>query len=89
MTETDPALEQAREHVKGVRDFFYHLMTFVLVGALLVVIDRGGGANDGFAGLDFAHWVLVFWGFGVAGHAISVFLGDYRVQKVYERTKRR
>lgn len=89
MTESDPALAQAREHVKAVRDFFYHLMTFVLVGAFLIVIDRGGGANDGFAGLDFAHWVLIFWGFGVAGHAISVFFGDYRVRKVYEQGKRR
>ena len=89
MAQEDPALVRAREHVTEVRDFYYHLMVYVLVNAMLVVIDRGGGANSGFMGLDFAYWVILGWGFGVAGHAISVFFGEYRVQREYEEEKER
>lgn len=39
MTQEDPALARARKHVKDVRDFYYHLMTYVLVNALMVIID--------------------------------------------------
>ena len=89
MTLEDPALERAKKHVKDVRDFYYHLMTYVLVNALLVIIDLRGGAGGGFLGLDFAYWLIIGWGFGILGHAISVFFGDFRVQQVYEREKER
>ena len=81
MTQADSALEQAQQHVKHVRDFFYHLMVYVLVNALLIVIDLRQG------GLDWAYWVIIGWGFGVLGHAISVFFGDYRAQKLYEENR--
>ncbi len=85
----DPALERAKKHVKHVRDFSYHLMTYVFVSALLVIIDRRGGTGDqAVLGLDWAYWVILFWGLGVAGHAISVFLGDRRAQELYERDRR-
>jgi Na+/citrate or Na+/malate symporter len=89
MTQADPALERARKHVEEVRDFWYHLMTYVFVSALLVVIDLLNGTDGPFLGLDFAFWVIFGWGIGVAGHAISVFFGDYRVQKLYEQEKSR
>jgi len=87
MTQADPAFERAQKHVKNVRDFFYHLMVYVLVCAMMVVIDRLGGANSGFAGLDFAYWIILGWGFGVAGHGVSVFFDDYMVHKRYDEEK--
>ena len=89
MRAKDPALERAERHVKVVRDFFYHLMVFVLVNALLIIIDVGGGANDGFLGLDFAYWIAVGWSFGILGHAIYAFFGEYRISKVYAEEKQR
>ena len=89
MTEKDPALLRAERHVKAVRDFLYHLMVYVFIGALLVIIDLAGGANDGFLGLDFAHWVLLFWGLGLVGHAIYAFFGERRVTSTYLEEKRR
>ena len=83
MSYEGPALERAKEHVKHVRDFYYHLMVYVLVNAMLVIIDLRVG------GLDWAYWVIIFWGFGIAGHAIYAFFGDYRVQKLYEQEKNR
>jgi uncharacterized membrane protein len=87
-TQQDPALERATKHVKEVRDFFYHLMTYVLVSTLMIVLDRRDGAGGGFLGLDWAYWLIIFWGFGIAGHAIYVFFGDYRVQKVYAQERK-
>ncbi len=89
MTVEDPALERAKRHVKGVRDFFYHLMTYLLVSGMMVVIDRSDGVGDGLFGLDWAYWIIIPWGFGVCGHAISVFFGEYRVHEVYRREKDR
>jgi hypothetical protein len=89
MTHEDAALERARKHVKDVRDFSYHLMTYVLVNVMMVVLDRRTGPNDGFLGLDWAYWLIIAWGFGIGGHAISVFFGEQKVQKVYEQEKKR
>jgi len=86
----DEALNRAEKHVKQVRDFYYHLMTYVLVTALLVIVDRRGGTGEqAILGLDWAYWVILFWGFGVLGHAISVFFGDRKVRRVYEQDRRR
>lgn len=89
MAQEDPTLQRARKHVEEVRDFYYHLMVYVFVNILMVVIDRRGGPNDGFLGLDWAFWLILFWGLGLAGHGISVFFGEYRVQKLYEKEKER
>ena len=83
MAQPDPRYEKAAEHVKSVRDFLYHLMVFGFVGTLLAVLDVRVPAGDGaIFGLDWAFWVILFWGFGVVGHAIWVFTGDRRIRKV-------
>jgi hypothetical protein len=78
---TDPALEAAKAHLKAVRDFMYHLMVFIFVCGLLVILDVRAGTNSGAVlGLDWAYWVILFWGIGVGGHAIWAFLGDHRLR---------
>lgn len=88
-TPDDPAMVRARERVKEVSDFYYHLMVFVFLNALLIIVDRTGGPNDRFIGLDWAFWVALFWGLGLVGHGISVYFGESRVQKLYEEEKAR
>ncbi len=85
--ERDPALILAEKHVESVRDFFYHLMVFLVVNAVLVIVDLRETGEQAVLGLDWAYWVILFWGLGVAGHAISVFFDDYRVRKEYEDIK--
>jgi hypothetical protein len=89
VTQSDPALDRARRHVKQVRDFAYHLMTYVFVNAMLVAIDLQAEGANRVLGLDWAYWVVIAWGFGLVGHAVFVFFGEHRVQKVYERMKDR
>jgi hypothetical protein len=63
-------------------------MTYVFVSALLIIVDRRGGTGDrAVLGLDWAYWVILFWGLGVVGHAISAFVGDRRAEKLYERDR--
>ena len=88
-TPEEPALARAKKRVEEVSAFYYHLMVFVFIGVFLIIIDRMSGANDRFIGLDWAFWVLLFWGLGVAGHGISVYFGESRLQKVYEEEKAR
>ena len=87
MTREDPALERAKKYVTEVRDFYYHLMTYLLVNTMLVVIDLRNGNDGAFLGLDFAFWIILGWGFGVAGHAISVFYGEHKVHELYEQDR--
>jgi len=87
MTGVPSALAQAQRHVKRVRDFSYHLMTYVLVNLLLIVVDSRAGAGDqAFLGLDWAYWVVIFWGFGIVGHAVYAFFDDYRASRLAGRT---
>lgn len=82
----DTAQEQANRHIRHVRDFFYHLVVFVFVNTLMVVIDvRGGTGGQPVLGLDFAYWLIIFWGFGILGHAVYVFFGDDRVDRARSR----
>jgi hypothetical protein len=68
---TPDDLERAKRHVRHVWEFFYHLMTYVLVNAILVIVDRLGGTSErAVLGLDWASWLIIAWGFGILGHAI-------------------
>ncbi len=79
MTRIDPVPQDVDQHRTAVRDFFYHLVVFVFVIGLMVVLDVRAGTGDGaIAGLDWAYWVAMFWGVGLAGHAVYAFLGDHR-----------
>ena len=87
---TDESMDRAKEHVRGVRDFFYNLVTYVVVNALLVIIDlRADTAADQVFGLDFAYWPILFWGLAVMGHGIAVFFDDWRVRSLYEKDRSR
>lgn len=83
-SQVDPIPEGARQHLKAVRDFLYHLMVFVFVIALMVILDvRGGTGSNAVLGLDWAFWLILFWGLGVVGHGIYAFLGDHRLTAKY------
>lgn len=84
MTEEGDAMDFARRAVKERAEFYYHLMVYVFVNAILVIVDLGVG--DGrFLGLDWAFWPILGWGLGLAGHGISTFFGEGKVQEAYRR----
>lgn len=88
MDPTEPQLEGTRRHLKAVRDFLYHLMVYLFVCGLLVILDlRGGAGGQQVAGLDWAYWVILFWGIGLVGHGIYAFFGDHRVDAQVEKDR--
>ena len=38
--------------------------------------------------MDWAYWVILFWGLGVVGHGISVYFGNHRVEKLADEYRR-
>lgn len=90
MDERELGLAAARRNLKVIRDFMYHLMVFLFVNGLLVILDVRAGAGDmAVLGMDWAYWVILFWGIGLVGHAIYTFFGDHRVEARYEEERRR
>ena len=90
MDERDLGIAAARRNLKVVRDFMYHLMVFLFVNGLLVTLDvRAGVGDSAVLGMDWAYWIILFWGVGLVGHAIYTFFGDHRVEARYEKERRR
>ena len=88
MEQTHSALESAKKHLKAIRDFMYHLMVFLFVNGLLVILDvRAGAGDQAVVGLDWAYWVILFWGIGLVGHAIYAFFGEHRIEARYEKER--
>jgi hypothetical protein len=91
----DPAWARAKAKATAQREFYGHLTIFVLVSALLVIIDIAGGTSGAtFLGLDWAYWPIGGWAIGLAIHALRVFgIGtdweDRRAAKLYEEERRR
>ncbi len=90
MDETDLGLAFAKKNLKVVRDFLYHLMVFLFVSGLFVILDvRAGSGEMAVLGMDWAYWIILFWGIGLVGHAIYAFFGEHRVEARYEKERRR
>jgi hypothetical protein len=59
--------EQARAQVLRLRQFYIHLMVYILVNAFLIAISLVNGSN-------WSIWPLLGWGVGLGAHAITVFV---------------
>jgi hypothetical protein len=96
VTDQDPAMEQARKRAAELKDFYKHLIIYVLVCSLLVVIDVADNnpASDTFIGLQWAYWPIFGWGIAVVIHAISTFVPmrdweERKARQLYEKEQRR
>lgn len=61
--------EQARRRVEAKIGFFTHLGVYLIVNALLIVINLQNSPDS----LWF-YWPLLGWGVGIAFHALGVFV---------------
>lgn len=62
--------EQAKKRAAEIRDFYQHLITYLVVNAALFVINILTSP-----GYYWFVWPLAGWGIGVALHAVTVFGG--------------
>jgi hypothetical protein len=72
---TSDVERRARKRVKKVRDFYGHVMIYLLVNTLLVIIDLAdsGTGDDRLLGLDWAYFPLIGWGIFLLIDGLSTF----------------
>jgi hypothetical protein len=60
--------ERAKKRVRQIKGFYIHATVYVLVNALLVIINLGVSRGE-----FWFFWPLAGWGIGLAAHGIAVF----------------
>lgn len=68
MNTKETKYQKAKERVEAIRDFYIHLIAYVVVNLILFSINMIVSPDS----LWF-FWPLVGWGIGFAIHALSVF----------------
>jgi fatty acid desaturase len=58
--------QRSRAQKRRVRDFFYHLVVYLFILAILFVVSGVSGALV---------WLFLIWGFAVAMHGIYAYFG--------------
>jgi hypothetical protein len=81
------AIERARARVRAAREFYKHLAVYILVSALLVVIDLATGGPSFVLGLGWAFYPILGWGLGVLLHAIKTFWSRPSLARDWEKRK--
>ena len=75
-TEVDTPEARARERAKSLTDLMWHTGAFVIVNAFLWTMDIVGGG-----GLEWAYWVTIPWGLGLAFHALAYWIDGRNVEE--------
>lgn len=93
MNNDDKDFHEAREHVRALRGFYSHLLTYLVVNVILVAVNLITSPNN----LWF-YWISLFWGIGLIMHALDVFtlrgkyLGrdweDRKTKEIMEKKRR-
>lgn len=75
---------EAKKRVKRLKGFYIHGTVYILVNLFLI-------ANNVQRGMNFSdinnYWTAIFWGVGLLGHALSVFLPNMIMGKDWEEKK--
>lgn len=79
----DQKLRAAQKQVKKIKGFYIHAIVYVCVNALIIT----GNAIEGISVSNTdTYLTAMFWGIGLAAHAVSVFgLGNFFRQGWEER----
>ncbi|MCI9844767.1 2TM domain-containing protein [Flavobacterium pectinovorum] len=76
--ENDESFEIAYKQVKRIKDFYSHLKVYLIVNAVIIISNLSRDFSDiRWNEGDFFEWhtysTAIFWGIGLAAHALSVF----------------
>ncbi len=74
--------DEAKKRVREMRDFYWHLASYVIINAFLVALNWWTSP-----GHWWVFWPIVGWGFGLAFHAASVFIEGGPWGQAWERRK--
>lgn len=71
--------QEAKKRVKETKDFYFHIIAYILVNAVLVVINLLTSPE-----YLWSIWPIIGWGIGLVIHAFSIF-GNLRGKSWEER----
>jgi hypothetical protein len=75
---------EAKKLVKRIKGFYIHATVYVLVNLFLI-------ANNVESGMDLSninnYWTAIFWGVGLLGHGLSIFIPNVILGKDWEEKK--
>lgn len=75
---------EAAKRVKRLKGFYIHAVVYVLVNLFIVIQNVKSGAS--LSNMD-NYWTAIFWGVGLLGHGMSVFLPNMIMGKDWEERK--
>ena len=75
--EESTAEARARKRAKSYTGLLWHIGTFVVINAFLWVLDIVAGAP----GIQWAYWITIFWGIGLAFHVLAYLIDDSGVEE--------
>ena len=87
--------ERAKKRVRAVSGFYKHLTVYIIVNIFLLVIKYFNGQGKGFNEFS-TYSTAVFWGIGLAFHALGVFYNhvffgrnweDRKIRELMEKDK--
>jgi len=83
--------QEAKKRVEEIKGFYFHLVTYIIINAVLVVINLLTSPE-----YLWGIWPLVGWGVGLVIHAFSVFSNlwgnsweERKIKEIMEKDKRR
>ena len=81
-SELDDSYIRARKHVEELKEFYYNLLSYVVVIPFLVFINLKTSPH-----YHWFWWPMLGWGIGLSFHAYKVFINDGLFGRDWERKK--
>ncbi len=75
---------EAQKRVKRLKGFYIHGVVYLLVNLFIIAQNVQSGSK--LSNID-NYWTAIFWGVGLLGHAISVFLPNIIMGRDWEEKK--
>ena len=76
ITEKDIKYLEAKKRVKRIKGFYTHLLVYVVVNVFIISQNLRLKTELDYANID-NYWTALFWGVGLLGHGLSVFLPNF------------
>jgi hypothetical protein len=78
--------ELAKKRVKKIKDFYIHLLVYLIINTYIIIQrSQGRSADDFFTFSTFS--TAFFWGIGLTFHALNVFAKDIMFGRNWEEKK--
>lgn len=85
LTPDEIKYQQALKRVKRIKGFYTHLTVYIFVNIFIYIVNIRSSHGDYFALRNFS--TALFWGIGLLGHGMSVFIPSLLMGKDWEERK--